>query len=26
MEELGGKIWVDTDYTDGARFVFTHPM
>ena len=26
VEELGGKIWVDTDYTDGARFVFTHPM
>lgn len=26
IEELGGKIWVDTDYTDGARFVFTHPL
>lgn len=26
IEELGGKIWVDTDYKGGARFVFTHPM
>lgn len=23
---LGGKIWVDTDYTDGARFMFTLPV
>lgn len=22
----GGKIWVDSAYTHGARFVFTHPM
>ncbi len=22
---LGGDIWVDENYTDGARFVFTHP-
>ena len=26
IESLGGKIWVDTEYTQGARFVFTHPM
>lgn len=26
IEELGGTIWLDTDYTEGARFVFTHPM
>ena len=22
----GGEIWVDSGYTDGARFVFTHPF
>ncbi|WP_455671652.1 ATP-binding protein [Phocaeicola sp.] len=26
VERLGGQIWVDTTYTDGARFVFTHPL
>lgn len=26
VEKLGGKIWVDTNYKVGARFVFTHPM
>jgi signal transduction histidine kinase len=26
VERLGGKIWVDTTYTTGARFVFTHPL
>ena len=26
VENLGGKIWVDTEYTGGARFVFTHPV
>lgn len=26
VENLGGKIWVDKDYTEGARFVFTHPL
>jgi len=26
VENLGGKIWVDTSYTNGARFVFTHPL
>lgn len=24
--KLGGDIWVDPDYTGGARFVFTHPI
>ena len=23
---LGGEIWVDQEYTAGARFVFTHPI
>lgn len=26
VEKLGGKIWVDTSYKAGARFVFTHPL
>ena len=26
VERLGGRIWVDTTYTGGARFVFTHPL
>ena len=26
VENLGGEIWVDTSYTEGARFVFTHPI
>ena len=26
VENLGGKIWVDKDYTEGALFVFTHPL
>ena len=26
VEKLGGKIWVDTNYIAGARFIFTHPM
>lgn len=26
VENLEGKIWVDKDYTEGARFVFTHPL
>ena len=26
VEQLGGKIWVDTSYTGGARFTFTHPI
>lgn len=23
---LGGKIWVDKNYQEGARFIFTHPI
>ena len=23
---LGGKIWIDSDYEGGARFMFTHPF
>lgn len=26
IERLGGNIWVDPDYNDGARFCFTHPI
>ena len=26
INQLGGKIWVDTSYTGGARFTFTHPI
>lgn len=26
VENLGGKIWLDTEYTGGACFVFTHPL
>ena len=26
IERLGGKIWVDPEYHDGARFCFTHPL
>jgi len=26
IEYFGGKIWLDTSYTDGARFLFTLPM
>lgn len=25
IEKLGGRIWLDTNYTGGARFVFTLP-
>lgn len=25
IENLGGRIWLDTEYDNGARFVFTHP-
>ena len=25
-EKWGGKVWIDPGYTDGARFMFTHPM
>ncbi|MBP9978039.1 MAG: HAMP domain-containing histidine kinase [Bacteroidales bacterium] len=26
VTRLGGKIWIDPDYTNGARFCFTHPL
>lgn len=26
IEQLGGKIWIDPDYNQGARFLFTHPI
>lgn len=25
IENLGGRIWLDTEYSNGARFVFSHP-
>ena len=25
MRLLGGRIWLDTDYTGGARFIFEVP-
>ncbi len=25
-QNLGGKVWLDTEYTKGARFVFCHPL
>ena len=26
IENFGGRIWLDTEYSNGARFVFTHPV
>ena len=26
IEHIGGKIWIDPDYTGGSRFVFTQPI
>lgn len=26
IKRLGGNIWIDSQYTNGARFVFTHPL
>lgn len=26
VEQIGGRIWIDPEYTAGARFVFTHPI
>lgn len=26
VEHFGGRIWIDSSYTEGARFVFTHPL
>ena len=26
IERIGGRIWIDSEYTDGCRFYFTHPI
>lgn len=26
VNHTGGRIWIDPNYTQGARFVFTHPL
>lgn len=26
ISRLGGNIWIDPQYTDGSRFIFTHPL
>lgn len=26
IHQIGGKIWIDPTYTNGARFCFTHPI
>ena len=26
IERIGGKIWIDPNYTPGCRFYFTHPI
>lgn len=26
IEHVGGKIWIDPEYTIGSRFIFTHPI
>lgn len=26
IERIGGKIWIDSTYTTGCRFYFTHPV
>lgn len=26
IEHVGGRIWIDPDYTGGSRFFFTHPI
>lgn len=26
VERFGGRIWIDSTYTLGARFIFTHPL
>lgn len=26
VERIGGRIWIDSTYTDGCRFCFTHPL
>ena len=26
IEHIGGRIWIDPDYDEGSRFLFTHPI
>lgn len=26
IERIGGEIWIDSEYTSGCRFYFTHPI
>ena len=26
IQNMGGKIWIDSSYHEGARFCFTHPL
>lgn len=26
INQIGGRIWIDETYTNGARFLFTHPI
>lgn len=26
IEHIGGKIWIDSEYANGSRFFFTHPI
>lgn len=26
IEHIGGRIWIDPNYTEGTRFLFTHPV
>ena len=26
IDHVGGNIWIDSNYTEGARFIFTHPI
>lgn len=26
VQHMGGKIWIDKEYKDGARFIFSHPI
>lgn len=26
VEHFGGKIWIDPEYKNGSRFLFTHPI
>ena len=26
INRFGGEIWIDPNYTEGTRFIFTHPL